>query len=118
MHEGDNEGHLAHHGTRMHDIPTARKLLLSVMTSSKMCFQQDVVQGESLLVIPLRLGIIDHAPDVDSYDDLLEVSRLAIELLREHSLAERSQRYPWLQVIAHLRSILTLLEEYSSSKRS
>ena len=58
---------------------------------------QGVTQGEHLLNVPLRLGIVDQAPD-ELGDDLLEVSRLALQLLQERSLGESSQRYPWLQV--------------------
>ncbi|BDA47418.1 probable ribulose-1,5 bisphosphate carboxylase/oxygenase large subunit [Coccomyxa sp. Obi] len=58
---------------------------------------KDVAKGESLLQIPLRLGIIDQAPD-ELGDDLLEVSRLALQLLDEVGMGESSQRYPWLQV--------------------
>jgi hypothetical protein len=58
---------------------------------------QDVAEGEQLLNVPLRLGIVDQAPE-ELGDDLLEVSRLAVQLLQERSLGESSQRYPWLQV--------------------
>ncbi|EIE23518.1 hypothetical protein COCSUDRAFT_53365, partial [Coccomyxa subellipsoidea C-169] len=57
-----------------------------------------VAQGESLLNVPLRLGIIDQAPD-ELGDDLLEVSRLAVQLLQERNKGDSSQRYPWLQVL-------------------
>ncbi|KAK9905452.1 hypothetical protein WJX75_000150 [Coccomyxa subellipsoidea] len=59
---------------------------------------KDVAEGEQLLNVPLRLGIVDQAPE-ELGDDLLEVSRLAVQLLQERSLGESSQRYPWLQVL-------------------
>ncbi len=58
---------------------------------------QGVAQGESLLNVPLRLGIIDQAPD-ELGDNLLEVSRLALQLLQERNKGDSSQRYPWIQV--------------------
>ncbi|CAL8472140.1 g11682 [Coccomyxa elongata] len=59
---------------------------------------KDIAEGESLLQIPLRLGIIDEAPD-ELGDNLLEVSRLALQLLDEVRMGDSSQRYPWLQVL-------------------